>query len=90
MLKATALALSDWARISNAFSNYCPHMGAKLTGSHHRGQGLICWWHGSTFNLESGEVTLGPGSNPLRMYEIKVEEGNVILVKPGDELYQWA
>ena len=64
-----------------AFSNYCPHMGAELTGSMIDGKEIICWWHGSTFDLETGEVTMGPGTDPLRMYEVRIEDGNVIVVK---------
>jgi 3-phenylpropionate/trans-cinnamate dioxygenase ferredoxin subunit len=67
-----------------AFSNYCPHFGAELTGSQVRGDRVICWWHGSAFNLTTGEAVNGPATEPLTMYRTRVEGDDVLLTKRDD------
>jgi len=64
-----------------AFSNYCPHLGAELTGSQIYRRELQCWWHGSAFSLETGEVLSGPASDPLKTYRVEVQGENVFVLK---------
>ncbi len=40
-----------------------------------------CPWHGSLFDLRTGQVIMGPASRPEPVYEVKLEGIN-ILVRP--------
>jgi 3-phenylpropionate/trans-cinnamate dioxygenase ferredoxin subunit len=65
-----------------AVSNYCSHMGVELVGSPIEGMDIVCWWHGSSFNLATGDPNGGPAADPLRTYPVRVEDGNVVVVTP--------
>jgi len=64
-----------------AIKNACTHLGGPL------GQGKLedhiveCPWHGSRFDLATGEVRRGPAQTPEPVYEVKVE-GAIILIRP--------
>jgi nitrite reductase/ring-hydroxylating ferredoxin subunit/uncharacterized membrane protein len=60
-----------------AVGGRCPHEGGPLgEGWLHRGE-LVCPWHGSRFDLDSGEPAQGPSTAPLPCYETRVREGRV-------------
>jgi len=40
---------------------------------------VICPWHGSTFELYSGEVVSGPAVFPQPVYESRLREGRIEL-----------
>ena len=44
------------------------------------GYEIECPWHGSKFDVRTGEVTSPPASEPESTYEIKID-GNKILIK---------
>lgn len=77
-----------------AAENSCPHMGGNLSQGKLGGTVVTCPWHGSQFDLRSGEVQrwaqmppvaaaisriIRP-SRPLHTYNVKVE-GDSILVE---------
>jgi nitrite reductase/ring-hydroxylating ferredoxin subunit len=69
-----------------AVEDTCTHQGAPL----HAGQvklgslsSVTCPLHGSTFGLEDGRVLRGPATEPILIYETRVE-GGVVSVRPGD------
>jgi 3-phenylpropionate/trans-cinnamate dioxygenase ferredoxin component len=43
---------------------------------------LECWKHGSTFSLETGEPVTLPATQPVPVYEARVEDGEILLVLP--------
>jgi 3-phenylpropionate/trans-cinnamate dioxygenase ferredoxin subunit len=43
---------------------------------------LECWKHGSTFSLETGEPQSLPATQPVPVYEVKVVDGDVVVVLP--------
>ncbi len=43
---------------------------------------IKCSLHGSYFDLETGEPTMEPATQPLRTYPVKVEDG-AVWVKPA-------
>ena len=60
-----------------AVGGRCPHQGAPLgEGWLHRGQ-LVCPWHGSRFDLDSGEPAQGPSTASVPCYETRVRDGRV-------------
>jgi nitrite reductase/ring-hydroxylating ferredoxin subunit len=71
-----------------AVGNQCTHQGAgldrgvvKIAGSVRT---VTCPAHGSTFNLETGKVMRPPATKPVPVYDVKVEDGRV-LVRPRGE-----
>ncbi|HEY6534670.1 MAG TPA: Rieske 2Fe-2S domain-containing protein [Candidatus Nitrosocosmicus sp.] len=63
-----------------AIGNICTHEGGPLANGTLHDFEVECPWHGSKFDVRTGEVTNPPASEPELSYEIKVE-GNQILVK---------
>ena len=58
-----------------AFGEYCPHLAAPMAdGWVDRGR-VVCPWHGSRFELESGEVQRGPPTSSLPCYEARLRDG---------------
>ena len=65
-----------------AFSNECTHIGVELTSGEIYGQNIVCWLHGSLFDMSSGARLDGPASDPLTVYDVKVEDDDVLIGKP--------
>lgn len=67
-----------------AVGEFCPHLAAPMAdGWIDRGR-VVCPWHGSQFDSESGEVVRGPASAPLPCYQVRTRDG-VIEVRAGSE-----
>lgn len=64
-----------------AIRNTCTHMGGPLFEGKLDDRTVECPWHGSRFDLATGEVKRGPAQTPELVYEVKVE-GSAILVRP--------
>uniref|UniRef100_UPI00201AEB65 Rieske (2Fe-2S) protein n=1 Tax=Modestobacter marinus TaxID=477641 RepID=UPI00201AEB65 len=61
----------------HAVGGTCPHQGAPLgEGWLHRGE-LVCPWHGSRFDLATGEPAQGPSTAPLPCFDTRVRDGQV-------------
>ena len=65
----------------HAVSNVCPHANFDLTGSLVQGGEIICNWHFSAFDLATGKVTDGPAGEGLRVYDVEVRGGDVLVTK---------
>jgi nitrite reductase/ring-hydroxylating ferredoxin subunit/uncharacterized membrane protein len=66
-----------------AFGEFCPHLAAPMTdGWVDRGR-LVCPWHGSRFDLCSGEVLRGPSAAPLPRYQTRISDGMIELRGDG-------
>jgi glycine betaine catabolism B len=63
-----------------AIGNVCTHEGGPLADGTLDGYEIECPWHGSKFDVRTGEVTSPPASEPESTYEIKID-GNKILIK---------
>jgi 3-phenylpropionate/trans-cinnamate dioxygenase ferredoxin subunit len=71
-----ALALlpdGSWA----AFDNDCPHEECPLEDGDLEGERIVCYCHGSTFDLRTGEVLEGPAEEPLTVFGVKMVDGNL-------------
>jgi len=63
-----------------AIGSVCTHEGGPLADGTLEGYEVECPWHGSKFDVRTGEVTNPHADTPEPVYEVKVE-GNNILVK---------
>ena len=65
-----------------AIGEYCPHLAAPMAdGWLDRGR-IICPWHGSQFDIDSGRVIRGPATAPLPRYQARLNDG-VVEVRSG-------
>ena len=46
-----------------------------------------CPWHGSQFDVRTGEVKAGPSVQAIRTYAVTEDGGQVKLTVPGDEAW---
>lgn len=60
-----------------AASVTCTHVGGPLDEGERSGTCVTCPWHGSEFDLRTGEVVHGPATSPLYAYETRVTGGQV-------------
>jgi nitrite reductase/ring-hydroxylating ferredoxin subunit/uncharacterized membrane protein len=58
---------------ARALADRCSHRGGPLSEGHRQGNCIVCPWHGSEFDLDSGVPAKGPASNPQPVYEARVE-----------------
>jgi len=63
-----------------AIGNICTHLGGPSNEGKLEGYDVECPWHGSKFDVRTGEPTRPPAQQPVPAYEVKVE-GNGILVR---------
>lgn len=72
------IALFNFGGAYYATSDMCPHRGASLAeGFLDRGK-VFCPWHCFDFDLKTGACEMVP-SLRIRVYEVKVEEGEVLV-----------
>jgi nitrite reductase/ring-hydroxylating ferredoxin subunit/uncharacterized membrane protein len=60
-----------------AIAATCSHMGGPLDEGERDGDTVTCPWHGSRFDLCTGEVEGGPAVYPQPRYETRVRAGKV-------------
>jgi ferredoxin-NADP reductase/nitrite reductase/ring-hydroxylating ferredoxin subunit len=63
-----------------AIGSICTHEGGPLADGMLEGYEVECPWHGSKFDVRTGEVTNPPANEPEPAYELNVD-GNNILIK---------
>ncbi len=64
-----------------AIGNLCTHVGGPLAQGFLTDHAVTCPWHGSQFDLATGEVKRGPASQHVSGYEVKIEGTNVLVQK---------
>lgn len=62
-----------------ALEDVCPHAYALLSQGFVMGDEVECPLHGARFNIRSGKCTQEPGGRDLRIYQVKVEGGRVMV-----------
>ena len=60
-----------------AIAATCSHLGGPLEDGDRDGDTVVCPWHGSRFDLCTGEVQGGPAVYPQPRYEARVRAGKV-------------
>ena len=65
-----------------AIANACTHVGGPLDEGERDGNVVTCPWHGSRFDLCSGEVLRGPAREPQQRFESRLREGKIEVRSP--------
>jgi ferredoxin-NADP reductase/nitrite reductase/ring-hydroxylating ferredoxin subunit len=69
-----------------ALDAVCSHEGGPLEDGTLEGYEIECPWHGSKFDVRTGEVTNPPAEIPQLSYEVKVENDKILVKeKPKSE-----
>jgi nitrite reductase/ring-hydroxylating ferredoxin subunit len=63
-----------------AFDDHCTHRGGSLAGGSTMCNVVQCPWHGSQFDLITGEVKSGPAHERIKIYSVKEDKGKIILL----------
>lgn len=62
-----------------AFRDNCSHRDFPLSaGTMEDGQ-IECAWHGARFDMATGRPTRLPAIKPIRTYEVRVENGDILI-----------
>jgi nitrite reductase/ring-hydroxylating ferredoxin subunit/uncharacterized membrane protein len=61
---------------------WCTHLGGPLSEGQIDGDVVTCPWHGSQFDLVTGEVVRGPATINARRFETRIQDGK-IEIKPA-------
>jgi glycine betaine catabolism B len=64
-----------------AIGNICTHEGGPLADGSLEGYEVQCPWHGSKFDVRTGEVKEPPASEPEPTYQVKVDGNNILIKK---------
>lgn len=62
-----------------AIANTCSHLGGPLGEGSRDGDVVACPWHGSRFDLCSGDVLKGPAVFSQPRYEVRAQDGKIEL-----------
>lgn len=73
------LALFNLNGTFYALDNTCTHMGGPLGEGDVQGNVVTCPWHGSQFDITTGEVIGPPARRPVAAYRASVENGEVMV-----------
>ena len=76
--KASVLLLRHDGRI-HALADQCGHAGGPLHEGTFEDGCVICPWHQSTFRVADGGVVHGPATVAQPVYDVRVEDGKVLL-----------
>ncbi len=60
-----------------ALAETCAHLGGPLAEGKLDGDCVVCPWHGSTFDLETGDVVQGPSAFPQPALRTRIREGQI-------------
>jgi nitrite reductase/ring-hydroxylating ferredoxin subunit/uncharacterized membrane protein len=75
--EAVVVSRSEETGEACAIAATCSHLGGPLDQGDRDGDTVTCPWHGSRFDLCSGEVRGGPAVYPQPRYETRVRSGKV-------------
>lgn len=81
-LNGRRIALARTGARFHAVDDGCTHRGGSLAGGVLIGHTVHCLWHGSQFDVRTGEVSCGPAKKGVRTFDIRVEKGEVLLRIP--------
>jgi 3-phenylpropionate/trans-cinnamate dioxygenase ferredoxin component len=66
-----------------ALRDNCTHRDFPLSAGNLENGTVECAWHGARFEVASGRATQLPAIKPVRTYEVRIEDGD-ILIAMGD------
>ncbi len=62
-----------------AIEDQCTHDGGELADGALDGHEIRCTRHGAKFDVRSGAVTKAPALTPISAYDVRVEDGQVMV-----------
>jgi 3-phenylpropionate/trans-cinnamate dioxygenase ferredoxin component len=65
-----------------AVENRCTHDGEPLEGAEVESCQIICPRHGAHFCIRTGEALSPPAYEPLRTFQVRVENGRILVENP--------
>jgi nitrite reductase (NADH) small subunit/3-phenylpropionate/trans-cinnamate dioxygenase ferredoxin subunit len=66
-----------------AINDFCPHMGASLSGGYVEGEAVMCPWHAWRFCLTDGTWLDSPNSKiRVECYELRVQGEDIQVLIP--------
>lgn len=68
-----------------AFDDRCTHKGGPLSDGVLACGTVQCPWHGSQFDVKTGNVKHGPAADPIATYEVTERDGRLLLRVPADD-----
>ena len=81
-IEGRLIALAKYDGVIYAVDNICTHDGGTLSqGAVVKGM-VQCPRHGARFDLKTGQVIRMPAVIPIGTYEVKIENGEVLLAIP--------
>jgi len=63
----------------HAFDDVCTHRQCSLAEGDLEGLVIECPCHGSQFDITSGEVVNGPATEPIDVFEVHEEDGQLLV-----------
>jgi len=79
-VKGVPVAVFNVGGELRAIEARCTHRGGPLERGPVSGRTVTCPWHGSQFDLDSGQVVRGPAVAPVKTFRARLE-GNVLVVE---------
>ena len=67
--------------VIHACDNWCNHQRYRLSAGDVDGEEVRCDLHGSKFNVVTGEATNPPATEPMKIFEVRLD-GTDVLIKP--------
>jgi len=64
-----------------AIGNVCTHVGGPLNEGTLEGYEVECPWHGSKFDIRTGNPTKPPAVRAVPKYEVKLDGNNILVRK---------
>ncbi len=62
-----------------AIGNICMHLGCTLSEGTLSGERIQCPCHGSTYDIRTGAVLMGPAKNPEPTFKLRVDGEQILL-----------
>ncbi len=62
-----------------AFRDRCKHQELPLSDGELDGEVITCAYHGAEFNVKTGEALCMPATEPIEIFEVKVENGEIFV-----------
>ena len=78
----TTCALFNLSGTFYATNNKCTHLGGPLGDGKVEGNVVTCPWHGSRFDIRTGEVVGPPARRSVVTYPVKIQDQMVFVEIP--------
>ncbi|MCA9450815.1 MAG: non-heme iron oxygenase ferredoxin subunit [Candidatus Omnitrophica bacterium] len=65
-----------------AIEDTCSHMDGPLCQGSTEGDVVMCPWHGSRFNIRTGEVLSPPAQKNVQTFPVQILDGEVTVLLP--------